>query len=139
MNEYEQLVIEIENIIKEDKLYVFMVNDIKDRIEVLRNKQSKFRSIKQIIAKYHELTENEICLKSRKRVIVEARQIAMYFYSRFTKLSLNGISLELTDSGHKFDHATVLFAIDTVNDLMDSDKRFKAKIEEIEQEVKRHY
>lgn len=139
MNEYEQLINEIESIVNGTKPHIFIVNEIRDRVEVFKNKKSKFKSIKQIVSDYHQLKDNEISIKSRKREIVEARQIAMYFYDKYTKLSLNSISLEFAYLDHVFHHSTILFAIDTVNNLKDSDKRFKAKIEEIEEEVKRHY
>ena len=70
--------------------------------------------------------------KTRKREIVQARQISMYFAKRLTKFSLAKIALE---TGKK-DHATCLHGIKTVNNLMDSDKHFRLQILEIEKQLK---
>ncbi len=63
--------------------------------------------------------------------MVQARQIAMYLAKSMTKSSLATIGMHC---GGK-DHATVLHACRTVNNLMDTDKRFKAYIEELEKKL----
>jgi len=70
--------------------------------------------------------------KTRKREIVQARQIAMYFSKSLTKASLSTIGSVI---GNK-DHATVLHACKTVNNLMETDKRFKAQVEDIQKKLK---
>ena len=66
--------------------------------------------------------------KSRKRQIVQARQIAMYLSRNLIdNCSLATIGAEL---GGK-DHATVLHACTTVSDLMSTDKSFKQYITDI--------
>jgi chromosomal replication initiator protein len=69
--------------------------------------------------------------KTRKREVVQARQIAMFFAKNMTKSSLATIGMHC---GGK-DHATVLHACRTVNNLMDTDKRFRAYIEELEKKL----
>ena len=71
--------------------------------------------------------------KTRKREIVQARQIAMYFAKNCTNNSLSKIGREI---GQK-DHATVLHASRTVKNLMDIDKEFKQNIEDIEHIIKK--
>jgi chromosomal replication initiator protein len=63
---------------------------------------------------------------------VQARQIAMYFAKNLTKSSLATIGSQI---GGK-DHATVLHACKTVNNLIDTDKRFRGYIDEIEKKLK---
>jgi len=70
--------------------------------------------------------------KTRKREIVQARQVAMYFSKNLTKSSLATIGAQI---GGK-DHATVLHACKTVNNLIDTDKRFRTQITEIEKKLK---
>jgi len=53
---------------------------------------------------------------SRKREIVSARQISMSLCKKLTKCSLSKIGFEHT----KRDHATVLHAVNTINDLIDT-------------------
>jgi chromosomal replication initiator protein len=69
--------------------------------------------------------------KTRKREVVQARQIAMYFSKQMTKSSLATIGMHC---GGK-DHATVLHACKTVNNLMDTDKRFRGYIEDLKKKI----
>jgi len=84
--------------------------------------------ILQTVADYYQINENNVLSNTRKREIVQARQVAMYFAKHLTKTSLKGIGAYLG----KKDHATVLHACRTVNDLMDTDRRFKMQIEELQ-------
>ena len=66
---------------------------------------------------------------SRKRQIVQARQISMYLSRNLlTNCSLATIGAE---TGGK-DHATVLHACNTVSDLMATDRSFKRYVADIE-------
>ena len=65
--------------------------------------------------------------KSRLRDIVLPRQIAMYLAKEMTNLSLKSI-------GYHFggrDHSTVIHAIQTVNDLMDTDKEINSAVNKL--------
>lgn len=69
---------------------------------------------------------------TRKREIVQARQIAMFFSKKYTKAALASIGKQV---GGK-DHATVLHACKTVLNLQETDKRFKQTLEEIDKKFK---
>ncbi|MDR2039938.1 MAG: chromosomal replication initiator protein DnaA [Bacteroidales bacterium] len=84
--------------------------------------------ILQVVSDYFHLDEENILSNTRKREIVQARQVAMYLSKQFTKTSLKSIGAQL---GNK-DHATVLHACRTVNNLIETDRRFKTQIEELE-------
>lgn len=84
--------------------------------------------IQKVVCNYFELSPEVIVSKSRKRNIVQARQIAMYLGRSLTKTSLAAIGESI---GGK-DHATVLHACNTVNDLIETDKTFKQYVNDIE-------
>ena len=85
--------------------------------------------ITQTVCEYFNLTRDMMLSKSRKRQIVQARQIAMYECRNLIQnCSLSTIGSEL---GGK-DHATVLHACSTVQDLMSTDKLFRQWVEDIE-------
>ena len=67
--------------------------------------------------------------KSRKRNIVQARQLSMYFSKKYTKAPLITIGEQC---GGK-DHATVIHALKTVANLLDTNKQFRAIADKIEQ------
>ena len=69
--------------------------------------------------------------KTRKREIVQARQLTMYFAKQLTKNSLATIGAQC---GNK-DHATVLHACRTVNNLAETDKRFRTYVEDLRKKL----
>ena len=87
--------------------------------------------IQKVVCDYFDMPLELLKSKTRKREVVQARQIAMYFSKCMTKSSLATIGLHC---GGK-DHATVLHACRTVNNLMDTDKRFKNYIEELNNKI----
>ncbi len=87
--------------------------------------------ISKVVCDYFNMHVDSIQAKTRKREIVQARQIAMYFSKSLTKYSLASIGSQI---GNK-DHATVLHACKTVNNLKDTDKNFRQYVEDIEKKL----
>ena len=88
--------------------------------------------VQRVVCEYFKITRDELLSKTRKRQIVQARQIAMYMSRMLiTNCSLSTIGAEI---GGK-DHATVLHACTTVTDLMSTDKTFKQYVTDIEKLV----
>jgi chromosomal replication initiator protein len=87
--------------------------------------------IQKVVCDYFDLPIDLMKSKSRKREVVQARQIAMFFSKQFTKSSLANIGAQC---GGK-DHATVLHACKTVNNLIETDKQFKAYVDELEKKI----
>jgi chromosomal replication initiator protein len=88
--------------------------------------------IQKVVSDYFNIPIDMINSKTRKREIVQARQIAMFFSKKFTKSSLATIGIHC---GNK-DHATVLHACRTVNNLIDTDKQFRVYVDDIEKKIK---
>lgn len=88
--------------------------------------------IQKVVCDYFNLPLEMINSKTRKREIVQARQLAMFFSKKHTKSSLATIGLHC---GNK-DHATVLHACRTVNNLLETDKRFRIYVEDIDKKLK---
>lgn len=75
-------------------------------------------------------TSQEDFFKStRKRNVVQARQLSMYFAKKYTKASL----VVIGEKCGKKDHATVIHALKTIDNLLETDKQFRAMAEKIEQ------
>ncbi len=88
--------------------------------------------IQKIVCSYFNIGVDQLQSRTRKREIVQARQVAMFFSKSLTKSSLATIGSQI---GGK-DHATVLHACKTVNNLIETDKRFRLQIDEIEKKLK---
>ena len=85
--------------------------------------------VQKAVCDYFNITRDALLSKSRKRQIVQARQISMYLSRNLvTNCSLSTIGAE---TGGK-DHATVLHACATVSDLMQTDKFFKKYVSDLE-------
>lgn len=87
--------------------------------------------ISKVVCDYFNMPVEALQTKTRKREIVQARQIAMYFSKSLTKYSLASIGAQI---GSK-DHATVLHACKTVSNLKDTDKNFRMFVDEIEKKL----
>jgi chromosomal replication initiator protein len=88
--------------------------------------------IQKVVCDYFDINIDMLNSKTRKREIVQARQLSMFFAKRMTKASLASIGLHC---GNK-DHATVLHACRTVNNLVETDKQFKTYVDELEKKIK---
>lgn len=88
--------------------------------------------IQKVVCDYFNISLEIINSKTRKREIVQARQLAMFFAKKHTKASLATIGLHC---GNK-DHATVLHACRTVNNLIDTDKQFRIYVEDLDKKIK---
>ncbi len=105
--------------------------------KVLRNhiktssKEITIDNIQKMVCEYYDVPYEKLQQKTRKREIVQARQITMYLAKAFTKNSLKTI-------GEHFggrDHTTVIHSCQTVKDLMDTDSVFKENVIELTQKV----
>lgn len=88
--------------------------------------------IQKVVCDYFKLPIDSIQSPTRKREIVQARQLTMYFAKKMTKSSLAIIGLQC---GNK-DHATVLHACKTVANLNETDKQFHFWVDELEKKIK---
>ncbi|MFK8039028.1 MAG: chromosomal replication initiator protein DnaA [Crocinitomicaceae bacterium] len=87
--------------------------------------------IHKIVCDYFNLPIELLKSKTRKREVVQARQIAMFFAKKMTKWSLASIGAQC---GGK-DHATVLHACRTVNNLAETDKQFRGYLDDLEKKL----
>ncbi|HHJ09906.1 MAG TPA: chromosomal replication initiator protein DnaA [Bacteroidetes bacterium] len=103
-----------------------------DKLIKNTHKELSIDYIQKVVCDYFGIPIDLVLSKTRKREIVQARQVAMYFSKNLTKSSLTTIGSRI---GGK-DHATVLHACKTVNNLIETDKYFRLQIEEIEKKLK---
>ncbi|MCR9154134.1 MAG: chromosomal replication initiator protein DnaA [Bacteroidetes bacterium] len=87
--------------------------------------------IQKVVCDYFDMPIELLKSKTRKREIVQARQLAMYFSKQLTKNSLASIGAQC---GNK-DHATVLHACRTVNNLSETDKRFRTYVDDLRKKL----
>ena len=105
---------------------------IRKAVRIIENKPITIEEIIAKVCEHYKMDESVLHTKSRKREIVQVRQVAMFLAKKHTDISTSKI-------GHLIgnrDHATVLHACKIVKDLVEVDKEIKADIENIEASFK---
>ena len=105
---------------------------IRKAVRIIENKPITIEEIVAKVCEHYKMDESVLHTKSRKREIVQVRQVAMFLAKKHTDISTSKI-------GHLIgnrDHATVLHACKIVKDLVEVDKEIKADIEDIEASFK---
>jgi chromosomal replication initiator protein len=89
-----------------------------------RSQKITIESIQELVCKYYKISKDELLSRSRKRGIVQPRQIAMYLARRYTGESFQAI-------GRSFNryHATTLHAIGTVERLIREQGHIQKQVE----------
>ncbi len=93
-----------------------------------RKQEFTVEQIIQIISDYFHIPPKAVKAKTRKREVVQARHLCMFYCKQLTKMSLSSIGAEFGGR----DHSTVLHAIKTVNDLRETNKEFQNYVDDIE-------
>jgi len=101
--------------------------------EVLRDliKDSRvnltIEEIQRLVCEYFNIPEDLVRAKTRKREVVQARQVAMYFSKQLTQHSLKTIGLHFGGR----DHSTVIHANQSVENQIETAPKFSDMIKEI--------
>ena len=105
-----------------------LAREVTGQIVSEESSELTIEKVMQSVCDYFNITKEILLSRTRKRQIVQARQIAMYLCRNRINCSLSTIGNEI---GGK-DHATVLHACSTVNDLIETDKLFRQYVSDIE-------
>jgi len=99
----------------------------------IEKKQITVEKIQDVVSNYFKIDLKDIHSKSRKREIVQARQVTMFLSKKYTDYSFSHIG----NLVGKRDHATVLHACRAIQDSLDIDKAFRITMSDIETLLKR--
>ena len=108
-----------------------LAKDVINKFVKNNKKEVSIEYIQKVVSDYFQMDIQTLQSKTRKRHIVQARQIAMYFAKKYTKASLASIGSQI---GRR-DHATVLHACKTVDNLSFTDKQFRTYVEDLNQKL----
>jgi chromosomal replication initiator protein len=112
-----------------------LAKDILKNFVKHQSKELTIEQIQKLVCDHFDMPVDVLKSKTRKRHIVQARQISMYFAKNMTGTSLANIGRHFGGR----DHSTVIHACQTVNDLMETDSKFKDKVLEIEKIININY
>ena len=104
-----------------------LAKDIVEKFVKNTKREVSIDYIQKVVSDYFQMDIGTLQSKTRKRHIVQARQLAMFFAKKLTKASLASIGSQIG----KRDHATVLHACKTVDNLSTTDKQFRKYVEDL--------
>jgi chromosomal replication initiator protein len=113
------------------KITIELARQMIDKFVKNTTREISIDYIQKVVCDYFDMPIDLIKSKTRKREIVQARQLTMYFAKQLTKNSLATIGAQC---GNK-DHATVLHACRTVNNLAETDKRFRTYVDDLRKKL----
>jgi chromosomal replication initiator protein len=87
--------------------------------------------IQKTVCEYFDVPIDKLKEKTRKRAIVQARQLSMYLAKMYTKNSLKVIGKQFGGR----DHSTVIHSCQAIQDLLDTDSDFKESVEDIQKKI----
>lgn len=96
-----------------------------------QRKEISIDFIQSIVCDYFKVSVEDVQSNTRKRDIVQARQLAMYFSKKYTNASLAHIGSKIG----KRNHATVLHACRQVKNLSETDRSFKSYVDDIHRKI----
>ena len=109
------------------EITINLAKDIVDKFVKNTKREVSIDYIQKVVSDYFQMDVSTLQSKTRKRHIVQARQLAMFFAKKYTKASLASIGSQI---GQR-DHATVLHACKTVDNLSSTDKQFRKYVEDL--------
>ncbi len=98
---------------------------------IKKSKAISIEIIQKATAEYFGFPEDQLRAKTRKKEIAQARQICMYLCKRLTDSSLKTIGLHFGGR----DHSTVIHAINTVEELINTDIAISEAVERIKNKI----
>lgn len=99
----------------------------------LEKKELTVDDIISAVCQHYAIKQKEIVSKSRKQVIVQARQLAMFLCHKYTEVTYS----QLGRIFGKRDHSTVLYACNQVSRRIGVDKTFRREVEDLEATLKK--
>ena len=113
------------------EITISLAKDIVEKFVKNTKREVSIDYIQKVVSDYFQMDVDTLQSKTRKRHIVQARQLAMFFAKKFTKASLASIGSQIG----KRDHATVLHACKTVDNLSSTDKQFRKYVEDLSKKL----
>ena len=120
-----------QSLLNKKAVTIDMAKEIIDRFVRNTVKEVSVEYIINIVCEYFKITPEQMALNTRKRQVVQARQVAMYLAKKYSSASLASIGQQCG----KKDHATVHHACKTVANQLETDKQFKVMLADIEKKI----
>lgn len=98
----------------------------------LEKKEVTLDDILKTVCRHYGVRKADVLGKTRKKNIVQARQLCMFLCHKYVGLSYSGVGREVG----KRDHSTVLHSCNTISARIATEKAFRLEVEDIEAQLK---
>lgn len=116
------------SIINNKDINISLARRVMEQNIKFEKKKITVKKIQDVVSDFYNVKNDLIQSKSRKREIVQARQVTMYFIKNHTELSLSQIGSHVGNRNH----ATVLHGYNNIKNLSEVDRSFRSDLESIE-------
>ena len=120
-----------QSLLNKKSITLDMAQQIIERFVRNTVKEVSMEYIINIVCEYFKISPEQIGQNTRKRQVVQARQIAMYLAKKYSNASLASIGQQCG----KKDHATVYHACKAIANQLETDKQFKVMFADIEKKI----
>jgi chromosomal replication initiator protein len=86
-----------------------------------------------VVARYFNMTTQQLLERTRRQSIARPRQIAMYLATRLTQASLPDIGQRFGG----FDHTTIMYARDRIAELLETDSKMRQEVDTLIRLIRR--
>ncbi len=87
--------------------------------------------IQKTVCEHFGVAVEKLREKTRKRQIVQARQLSMFLAKNYTKNSLKVIGKHFGGR----DHSTVIHSCQAIQNLLDTDAKFKESVQDVQKKI----
>jgi len=108
-------------------------NALQDKLADVAQRRVTVQLVQKVTARYYNMTVPQLLERTRRNAIARPRQVAMYLATKLTRASLPDIGERFGG----FDHTTIMYARDRVNDLIGKDAKLRADVEAIDRLARR--
>lgn len=97
-------------------------------------KEDVFNQYIERVSNLFSITKEELFSKSKKRNLVDARQLVYYLCSK-RPIQITYIQKYMSDNGYSVSHSSIIHGINVMNRKVEEDKDYKTIAHEIDRAV----
>lgn len=109
------------------------VNALQGKLSDAADRRITVQLVQKVVARYFNMTPQQLLERTRRHAIARPRQIAMYLATKMTHASLPDIGARFGG----FDHTTIMYARDRIAELLETDIKLKQDVEVLARLIRR--
>ncbi|MGE0595645.1 MAG: DnaA/Hda family protein [Hyphomonadaceae bacterium] len=108
-------------------------NALQSKLAESNDRRITVQLVQKVVARYHNMTVPQLLERTRRKSVARPRQVAMFLASKMTNASLPDIGQRFGG----FDHTTIMYARDRIEELAGSDIKLRQDIDSLARMIRR--